>query len=448
MVQIAFVTLFLGLTAGTQPVELSVSGPVAVIELVLDGTPVLRLHGPPWRSRIDLGTRLEPHELVARALNSQGEEVGRASQWLNLPRPPAEVEVVLERAAGGRVTAAKIAWQSLTGAAPSGIGAVLDGNPLILDRERRFPIPPYDPETSHVLTVTLQFADGLTARKDVVFGGIYGEEVSSDLTGVLVGLRKGKKLPPVEQLQGWFLGAGRPLHVTAVEDGPAELLVIRDLTAIEPLRKLEVQRRTKAIVDEAKVNPEYLRFHMTLEPEDEIHLVWTTAKAYAGSSGLPAELFDTTRPYKAKDGGLFWLLSRTVQRADAPTSPQRLADAVAVAGLRALEGNRRRAVLLMLAREPEDASRSDPVLVRQYFKTVRVPLYVWTVLKPWSKPPPGMAAWGEIEDASSLNKMRNAFDRLKEDLESQILIWVDGRHLPQSITLSPAAAEVVELLGQ
>ena len=448
MAQIAFVTLFLGLTLGTQPVELTVSGPVATIELVLDGTPVLRLHGPPWRSRIDLGSRLEPHELVARALDRQGQEIARATQWLNLTRPPAEVEVVLERGAGGRVTAVRIAWQSLTGAVPSGIGALLDGNPLILDRERRFPIPAYDPGTSHVLTITLQFPDGLSARKDVVFGGIYGEEVSTELTGILVRLRKGKNLPPVPQLQGWFLDAGRPLHVAAVEEGPAELLVVRDLTAIEVLRKLEDQRWSRMSAAEQMGNREFLRFQMTLEPEDEIRLVWPIPKSYAGSSGLPTDLFDVTRTYTAKDGGLFWLISRTVPRAGAATSPQRLADAVAVAGLRTLDSNRRRAVLLMLAREPADGSRLDPALVRHYLETIRVPFYVWTVLKPWSTPPPSMAAWGELEDASSLNKMREAFERVKEDLESQVLIWVDGRHLPQSITLSPAAAEVVELLGK
>src|ERR1044071_8929978 len=40
MVQIAFVTLLLGLVTGAQPVEVSVSGPVAAVELRLDGVAV------------------------------------------------------------------------------------------------------------------------------------------------------------------------------------------------------------------------------------------------------------------------------------------------------------------------------------------------------------------------------------------------------------------------
>src|SRR5215208_5496774 len=47
MVQIAFLTFFLSLTSGAHPVEVSVAGPVAAVELLLDGAPVGRLDGPP-----------------------------------------------------------------------------------------------------------------------------------------------------------------------------------------------------------------------------------------------------------------------------------------------------------------------------------------------------------------------------------------------------------------
>src|SRR5215210_7657452 len=39
MAQIVFLTLFLGLTLGPQPIELTVTGPVAAVELLLDGRP-------------------------------------------------------------------------------------------------------------------------------------------------------------------------------------------------------------------------------------------------------------------------------------------------------------------------------------------------------------------------------------------------------------------------
>lgn len=440
MVQIAFVTLFLGLTLGPQPVELTVSGPVAAIELVLDGSPAGRIQGPPWTGKIDFGPGLEPHELVARALDDQGQEVGRTRQWINLPRPPAEIEVLLEPGAEGRVAVARITWQSLTGASPSSIDVTFDGKPLAVDKNGRVTLPHYKPETSHILTAELVFPGAVTARKDVVFGGKYGEEVSTELTGIPVRLREGKRLPPAEQLQGWFQAGDKPLSVAAVEEGPAQLVVVRDIFAVHHLWALDPRRPAKS-QEEAMSRR---RFEMTLGPEDEIQLVWPAATAYAGAR---AELFDMTRGYTAKDGGLFWILTRALPpRDDMP--PQRLADALAVAGLRALDGHRRRAVLLVWGGEPGDKSRSHPAMVRHYLEKIRVPLYVWTVVKPQASPSPSLAAWGDVEDASTLGKLGKAFQELKEDLESQILVWVDGRHLPQSVTLSPAAAEVVELLGR
>jgi hypothetical protein len=68
MVQIAFLTLFLGLISGKQEVAVAVHGPVSAVELLLDGTAVAHLGRPPWSTRVDLGPQLEPHELVARAL--------------------------------------------------------------------------------------------------------------------------------------------------------------------------------------------------------------------------------------------------------------------------------------------------------------------------------------------------------------------------------------------
>src|SRR4029077_18626702 len=77
MVQVAFLTLFLGLTSGKQEIAVAVRGPAAAVELMLDGTAVVRMGGPPWRTKVDLGPALTPHELVARALDAQGQEVAR-----------------------------------------------------------------------------------------------------------------------------------------------------------------------------------------------------------------------------------------------------------------------------------------------------------------------------------------------------------------------------------
>ena len=424
MAQIAFLTLFLGLTLGPQPVELTVTGPVAAVELLLDGAPAGRIAGPPWQGQIDFGPSLVPHELVARALDAQGNEIGRAQQWLNLPRPPAEVDILLENGAEDRPVAARLTWQSLTGEKPSAIGVTFDDRPLILDADRRVQLPAWNPETGHVLTAELRFSGALTARRDVVFGGPWGEEVSTELTAVPVRLRPGKELPSPERMQGWFRAAGRPLTVAAVEEGPAELLVVRDLATQDALDRMIA---------------EYRRDYLKLGKEDVVRIIWPEARAVSGT-GLPAELFDTSRDLTVRDGGLLWLLGRSVPRVGNP-SRQRLADAVAVAGLQALYANHRRAVLLVLSGQPADKSRSDPALVRRYLESIRVPLIVWTLGDPAA---PGVAAWGGAEGVASLVKMRKAFSLLEEELAAQRIVWIDGRYLPQAIEVSSEAAALVE----
>src|ERR1700687_1578300 len=94
--EIAFLTLFLGLTSGTVPLELSAGPGITAIELQLDRKPVAHLTGPPGRTQLDIGAELLPHHLVARALDDDDTEVGRAEQWINLPRPPAEGQILLQ----------------------------------------------------------------------------------------------------------------------------------------------------------------------------------------------------------------------------------------------------------------------------------------------------------------------------------------------------------------
>lgn len=426
MAQIAFLTLFLGLTLGPQPIELTVTGPVAAVELLLDGAPAGRLTGPPWKGQIEFGSSLVPHELIARALDSEGNEISRAEQWVNLPRPPAEVDILLENGAEGRPVAARLTWQSLTGERPSAIDVAFDDRPLTPDAGGRVELPAWDPETGHVLSVELRFSGALTARRDVVFGGSWGGKISAELTAVPVRLRPGKELPSPERMQGWFRAAGRPLTVAAVEQGPAELLVVRDLATHSALDRLITNFR---------------RDYLKLGKEDTVRIIWPEARAVAGT-GLPAELFETSRDLTARDGGLLWFLGRSVPRVGDP-SRQRLADAVAVAGLQALYANHRRAVLLVLSEQPADKSRSDPALVRRYLGSIRVPLVVWTLGDPAA---PGVAAWGGAEGVSSLTKMQKAFSRLEEALAAQRIVWTDGRHLPQAIEITAEGAAVVDLV--
>lgn len=137
---------------------------------------------------------------------------------------------------------------------------------------------------------------------------------------------------------------------------------------------------------------------------------------------------------------MFWFLTTT---GDLKARGRRgVADAVAVAGLQAAAENHRRAVVLVLDGSAEDGSRYDPATVRQYLESVRVPLYVWSL---YGAKSPASLAWG-AEDVSNIPKLAAAVARLRADLASQQIVWIEGRHLPQSITLTPAARGV-ELAG-
>jgi len=435
---IAFATLFLGLVLGVRPVTLIVGAQSATVEVELDGRSIGRLTRPPWTLDVDFGPEFEPHELTARAVNAKGEEVGRARQWINLPRPPAEAEFLLERDARGLATHARLTWGSIIGLQPSGISVTFDGRPLKLSGDRRAALPAYDPETSHVLSAELGFPNNIRSRTDVVLGGGSANEAKSDLTAIPVTSMDGEP-PGVSQLRRWFVRKGEPLTVVAVEKGPADVLMVRDLGTEEAFRRLAPRAWRGIAVSgagAAERGEDLPRDALRLGKKDRVRVVWPVATSHLVGDGGVAELFETSRDFTGKDGGLHWLLTRVYHPA-AGSPPRRFADAVAVAGLHAFSGYSRRAVVLVLGESAEDRSRYAPDGVVRYLGRLRVPLIVWSL------PPPREAAagssWPVREDISSPGAFERAVRRLKKELEKQAIVWVEGRYLPQEIELSGEA---------
>jgi hypothetical protein len=431
---IAFVTLLLGLISGVYPIEVTVGGPVAAVDFTLDGAEAGRIEHPPWVGRVNLGADLLPHELVAHALDAQGKEIASATQWINLPRPPAEVQVVLENDGKGVPRSARLAWQSVNGVNPASIDLTLDGEPLTVDGSGRAALPPKDLSSLHVLSADLWFPPGVTAHRDVAYGGQYGSEVSTELTAVPVRVRPGASLPPAPGLAGWLTLGGRPLTADAVENGPSKVIVVRVPSGQEILNKLAAANRRLSYLD--------FRDRMRLGPEDRVRFLSLASSPYRQSK-IPAELFGLSRELTPKDGGLFWLLTGYTYLNPSKAGEQRIADAVAVAGLQAAAENDRRAVVLVLGGHEADASRYDPATVRRYLEAVHVPLFVWNLYgtgssaaRAWTE------SWGKVEDISSMPKLEAAVSRLKAELDSQRIVWLDGRHLPQAIVLGPEAKGV------
>src|SRR5262245_8146434 len=344
---IAFLTLFLGLMHGVRPVEVVVGESVTAVAFALDGESVGRLEGPPWELDVDFGAEILPHELVVRAWNGRGEEVGLARQWINLPRPPAEVDVVLERGSDGHVLTARWTWETVLGVQPKHVAVTFDRKPLPLV-QKRVTLPAYDGETAHVLTAVLDYPDGIRSRRDLVLGGATTGDAMTELTAVPVLVPDGG-IPPLEALSGRFRHAGQALTVAAVEHGPAEVVLVRSLSTSEAKRVL----RTGLLSFSDKT---------AVGGDDVVRIMWPIAKRIV-SDGYANELFDVSRDFTGREASFRFLLTQIAYpRASLP--PARLADAVAVAGLRAYGSYARRAVVLVLGSEPQDPSRFEVAPVR------------------------------------------------------------------------------------
>lgn len=434
---IAFLSLFFGLITGSYPVEVSVSPQVAAVEILVDGKSAGVLQRPPWKLEVDFGPGLLPHEVTARALGADGQPLAEVREWVNLPHSLVKADVFLEGGGDGAPPrTARVTWTNLRGESPRLVTLTFDGMPLPLDGNGRATLPPHDLKSTHVVTADVEISPLRSVRRDLAYGGEYGSEISTVLTGVPVRVRQGE-MPPPERLGGWLEAAGEPLSVAAVEQGPSTLYVVRSPNVNEAAR-LGLKGKTKNSFKSSH-----------LGNADRARFMFPFAQRFKAGEEI-TDLFEVSPPFEAKDGTLPDLVQRVVRmeipgekpKADQPQ--RRIADAVAVAGLEAVKENRRRAVLLVLNGNEEDDSHYDPANVRRFLATLRVPLFVWYLQRPAPGSP--AAAWGQGVDATFISNVVEAVVEIREELRSQRIVLVNGRHLPQSITLTPSAAGL-ELVG-
>ena len=433
---IAFASLFLGLIVGFEPVTLLVGGEVVSVEIRLDGERVGELHGPPWSLSCDFGPALEPHELVAIARDAERREIARTRQWVNLPRRPAEASVVLEGGERGRGVAARLSWQSVVAREPTAVSVSFDGKALEVEDPRRIPLPDHDPDQLHFLRVELDFARNVTTVIEITFGGSYADRLNVELTAVLVVLGRRSKLPSVAELQGHFVAGGGTLDVVAAEEGPAEIVVVRDEAVRQLLNQLgrtskkTLRRHARLGLDGG--TGKSLRYRMSPPADHQIRFLWPFPERRERSR-LDLEVLSPSQAFTSQDGGFYWLLTEFSPPARV-VGEQRLADAVAVAGLLAAGRNRRRAVVLVTGAGSTDASVFTPEAARRYLRQLRVPLFVWS---PQGSVDSLSERWGDVIDVSSLRRLETAVRNLEQRLERQRIVWVDGVHLPDDIALSP-----------
>ncbi len=433
---IEIVTLFLGLLVGPRPVELSVGETVAAVELSLDGRRVARLEGPPWSATVDLGPELIPHRLEARAFDAAGRPLERARRLINTSSSNYAAAVALDPPQGAAPRTGRIVWQAVLDRRPYALEARFDRQPLALDAAGGFTLPPHDPGKRHAIEVTLGFEDGREVRADLIFGGGFGERVTSSLTAVPITSGATGRRFAAGEVEGWLERDGEPLPVFAAGTEPGRLVVLRDQGVVSELGWL--QRRLAGRELEPVERAEHLRYRVTaISPRPVASHEGTFKLVELGlvdpARGLRPTLISSLPLVRSETG------KEKLRR----RSRQKLWESLAVAGLNAAAGGGPRAVLLLLGVAPVDESQLTASQAARYLSSVRVPLYVWTPL-------PGTLEGFDFGDAARLASGLGGLDetvrRIAAELASQTVVWVEGEHLPAEVSLADEAPPEIELV--
>jgi len=439
---IAFLTLFLGLALGPQEIKLSASDSVKRIELRLDGNVAATMTAPPWVARVNLGKALTPHRLTAVAFDAKGEQLAAVDQKINVPRATTEARIVVQHDRAGVPRKARVVWTSVASSTARSLSVDLDGTPLQVAKDFTVTLPKLS-DTPHVLRAKVVTSSGDYGEATTLVGTSLAAESESQLTAVAVEMLKPQ---PKRDTASLLRAGGKPLKVIAIDKVSAEVIFVRHPSEKEAAMRLDilsrVNRRSSSGGDMnvAMMTGVEDRSDVHLAPDDDIRFLWPTVSE--GTGAMKAALFPSSRSVDTGDHGLRWWLSH-ISAPDAPN--HRYADAVAVAGLQALGSRRARAVVLVIGEDYRDASALAPPAARAYLDQIGVPLLVWCIADA-TKMPAAAKAWGEIEDVSTMEKLRDATRRLNALLARQQIVWAEGDFLPQEIALGPSAGDAIRLL--
>jgi hypothetical protein len=434
---VTFLTLFLGLVAGNQQIQVAVSPDVARVQILVDERPLCEMAGEPWSAVCDLGHELRPREMVAVAYGRDGEEIARDHLVLNLPQRTAEAKIVPEFDAVGQVSAARLVWESPELERPKKITALLDGRRARFRNKGRIDLSRCDADSTHLLTVTFRFSKRVVLERELVFGQDRVTSTSSDLTSVTVVLEGLQELPPVAQLDEWFVKDGEPLEVKAVEAGQGNVVAVRDFDTVTELSarvrwwKDNILKSPGGSTVKAPEDTEMGRF-CRLRENDLIQIVDPVLVATTEGARY-SRLFPLSSTTETTEHSFCTFLGETKHLKN---DDRRLADAVAVAGTAAAMGNHPRAVVLMIGDKQPDASHYRPLDVRAFLSAIHVPLRVWDLSDEKAEPDPN---WGMSSPVTTFEQLQAEVGNIRDLLDHQRIVWVAGQHLPLQIRLGPAA---------
>lgn len=426
---VAFITLFLGLFLGPKEVRLSVGGGVTAVELRLDGALAARMAAPPWAAVVDFGPEILPRDLEAVAFDSEEHEVGRARIRINMPRPKAGASFVLEPPDQTGRQMARLAWESTVAASPRTIRITLDEEFLDVEDPSRFEVPSGEPGRTRILRADLRFGNNVSAVAEAFIGSHDRDYTSADLSAVAVVLTGRKDLPAPEKLSGWFAADDMPLRVVVTEEGPADVVFLVDPGAEKRLLKIarEGHWRPLLATDRKRQN---FRF-------DKDHFVTFIFPAPERTDRTPYNVFPGAGPFSRSDGGLLWLYFNSLAYRPMAPDAEAFRGAAPLTGIAAIQNGRRRAAVWILSSQPP-ADLLDLEIARHYLQALNVPLFIWRVSPDGRR---SSGSDGEL-DASTPGALDAAISSLEKALHRQRIVWVEGNPLPQAIALSKDATGV------
>jgi hypothetical protein len=423
---LVFVTLFLSLTRGVQPVELKVTGPVGRVELRLDGNLAAEINGPPWKTAVDFGAPIAPHKLVATAYDASGNFLGAISQVINFPRPRTDLEVLVERGPAGRPSRLRLAWKSAVPFAIRSASVAVDGKLVVVGPDRTAELPLIDLQQAHVVRAEVEFSDGSVARKDIALGGEYMERSQTELTAVVVVLDEHATTPRVSDLQDAVLARGKPVSVIAIEETPVTMVTVIGA---------DVRPRWTKVLTTYWASRDSNSFARRVKGTDTLIEVEPVPKRVLTHEQEVVTLFPSyIDPWFSR-----YVFLNAIAHYDyggvLSASGERFAEAVAVGGLDAARDNHRRAVIAIASLYDLASSSTLAAPIRAYLRTLGVPLLLWTPDKQVALRYNG--PWGRIEYLSLADdRLLEAKTMLRKNLERQRIIWVEGTFLPQEIELA------------
>ncbi|HRY43871.1 MAG TPA: hypothetical protein P5164_07990 [Thermoanaerobaculia bacterium] len=434
---VSFVSLFVGFVVGIVNVQLMATAEVHRVELFLDGQVVAELREP-YSRPVDLGCEPAPHELVAVAYDERGRVLSSARQWVNRPRATADLSLLVDGGGESPPRTARLVWRALAGEVPRSIAVSFDGVMLPVTNPQRIELPEHDPTHVHLLRADIDFGRGVVASAEMIVGGPSRVEARSELSAIPLSVDEGAALPAAEDLAGWLEAGGRPLEVAAVEDGPVDVVVVGERSVPEALkrfgRRSRRSRRSRAeSTATAPAMPSEAPAPVALDVR--LRFLWPVATIWTQSAMVANNFLASSSSDEARLD-IDWLKARHGDWPNWSGTSERLADAVAVAALTAAEGNRRRAVVLVLGPSAKDDSLVTAEETARFLGRIGVPLYVWSL---GETPSPESSRWPAPRTIASAADLDTAVRDLTTAAARQRIVWVEGSHLPQDVELGPLA---------